>query len=344
MKYDLNGNLTNDSRRVLTYDDENHLTAVIATNASGLVTKSEFVYDGKMRRRIRKEYTLASGIWNLVSEVRYIYDGMLVVQERHFQPQVSTTIPQQSVTYTRGRDLSGTLEGAGGIGGLLARSEMSNLQSPHAYYHADGNGNITSLIATNSVILARYLYDPYGNTLSQNGSLADANLYRFSSKEWHGASGLVYYGYRFYAPEWQRWVNRDPIGEAGGANLFGYIYNKPLSLVDPRGLSWWSIFVPGRLLKAAALAADIALDACPNLTCKEGPCKACCGTAFAVGLAAATAAAVFDMAGCEMFALAGPWGIGACVAFEGVLLIAVTAKLTYDLNECLTKCNTKPTE
>jgi hypothetical protein len=108
MKYDLNGNLTNDSRRVFVYDDENQLTSVIVTNASGAITKSEFTYDGKMRRRIRREFTLASGIWNSVSEIRYVYDGMLVLQERHLNPQLSTNNPQQLVTYTRGRDLSGT--------------------------------------------------------------------------------------------------------------------------------------------------------------------------------------------------------------------------------------------
>jgi RHS repeat-associated protein len=242
MKYDLNGNLTNDSRRVLIYDDENQLTTVIVTNAGGSITKSEFSYDGKMRRRLRKEYTLASGNWNQVAETRYVYDGMLVVQERHFAPQLSTNSPQQLVTYTRGRDLSGTLEGAGGIGGLLARSEMSNLQSPHSYYHADGNGNVTCLIATNSVVLARYLYDPYGNILSQSGSLADANLYRFSSKEWHVASALVYYGYRFYAPEMQRWVNRDPLLELDGKNMHCFLRNSPLVFFDATGLN---LGIPG---------------------------------------------------------------------------------------------------
>jgi RHS repeat-associated protein len=169
-----------------------------------------------------------------------VYDGNLVIQERHYTPHLSTNHPQQTITYTRGRDLSGTLEGAGGIGGLLARtaSEISNLQSPsHAYYHADGNGNVTALIATNQAVVARYLYDPYGNQLAATGPLAEANLYRFSSKEWHPPSGLVYYGYRFYDPSLQRWVNRDPIGEAGCANLYRALGNCPLSFYDAFGLA-----------------------------------------------------------------------------------------------------------
>jgi len=131
------------------------------------------------------------------NEVHYIYDGNLVIQERD-----ANNLPL--VTYTRGNDLSRTLQGAGGIGGLLARTDNSTLNSQpstaHAYYHADGNGNITMLISSSQMIVAKYLYDPYGNTLAQSGLLADANLYRFSSKEWNANSGLYYYLYRFYDP------------------------------------------------------------------------------------------------------------------------------------------------
>ena len=65
---------------------------------------------------------------------------MLVVQERD-----ANNLPL--VTYTRGRDLSGSLQGAGGIGGLLAMSQLPNGGSQaHLFYHADGSGNITALI------------------------------------------------------------------------------------------------------------------------------------------------------------------------------------------------------
>ena len=229
--YDLRGNLTNDGRRVFYYDDENQLTTVLVSNA----WKSEFVYDGLMRRRVRKEFTWTGGAWLQTNEVRYIYDGRVVLQERFYVPAGSTLIPQNTVTYTRGNDLSGTLQGAGGIGGLLARSEISNLRSPHAYYHCDGNGNITALIDTNQVLVAQYHYDPYGNTLGMAGPLADGNLYRFSSKEFHPNSGLVYYLYRYYEPSLERWVNRDPIGEAGGINLYFFDGNAPTIATDPYG-------------------------------------------------------------------------------------------------------------
>jgi RHS repeat-associated protein len=98
------------------------------------------------------------------------------------------------------------------------------------------------MFATNGLMVAWYLYDPFGNTLAKTGPLADANVYRFSCKAYHEPSGLYYYGYRFYSPDLQRWVNRDPIEEEGGINLYGFVENEPLSLVDPYGLDygdWW---------------------------------------------------------------------------------------------------------
>lgn len=43
-------------------------------------------------------------------------------------------------------------------------------------------------------------------------------------------------GYRFYNPELGRWLNRDPIREEGGENLYGFVFNDPISLVDILGL------------------------------------------------------------------------------------------------------------
>jgi len=138
---------------------------------------------------------------------------MTVVQERNANNVAL-------VSYTRGNDLSGSLQGAGGIGGLLARTDHAQQLSPdslnaHAYYHCDGNGNVTCLINTNGQVVARYSYDPYGNLLGMSGPLAEANTNRFSSKEWHNNAGLYYYGYRFYEPNLQRWPNQDPLGDIG---------------------------------------------------------------------------------------------------------------------------------
>src|SRR5204863_5592161 len=138
----------------------------------------EFTYDGRGRLRKRIEYTWLDPYgWYGGVETRYVYDGMRVIQERD-----GSNTP--TVAYTRGSDLSGSLEGAGGIGGMLARSDgySSGSWSTHNAYHADGNGNITYLVNSSQTVAASYRYDPYGNTISSSGILAAANEYRFSSK------------------------------------------------------------------------------------------------------------------------------------------------------------------
>jgi len=242
--YDGNGNLTSShgEKRTYVYDDENRLEQLYVANAFGGPDKAtEFVYDGLGRLRIRREYSYVpsflEGDWQLDSETRYIYDLRRVIQERD-----SSNVP--TVSYTRGTDLSGSLEGAGGIGGLLGRSHgySSGNWSTHNFYHADGNGNITYLVNSSQSSAATYRYDPYGNLISSSGTLASANVYRFSSKEVHTGTGLYYYGFRFYEPNLQRWLNRDPIGEWGGLNLYGYVGNNPVNFYDPYGLAigdWW---------------------------------------------------------------------------------------------------------
>ena len=50
-------------------------------------------------------------------------------------------------------------------------------------------------------------------------------------------SGLYNYGYRFYHPSLGRWLGRDPIGEAGGLNLYGAVDNNPSDTYDFLGLN-----------------------------------------------------------------------------------------------------------
>jgi len=226
-QYDTNGNLISDGTRSFVYDAENQLTNVYVTNQ----WMTQFAYDGLRRKRIERDFAWSGSAWAETNETHYIYDGMLVVQERASNNAVN-------VTYTRGPDLSGSLQGAGGIGGLLARTDPNG----STFYHSDGNGNITALMDGNQNIVARYEYDPYGRLIGKWGTMADVNHYRFSSQEFFPNPNIYGYHSRFYDPTLQRWLNRDPFGEAGGLNLYGFVGNNPVGNVDPYGLAvgdWW---------------------------------------------------------------------------------------------------------
>ena len=89
--YDRKGNRTSSSNyETFVYDDENQLIEYpYEPPATGL--KTDFVYDAKLRLRLRREYTGTPGSWTLQSETRYLYDGMRVIQERNVSnvPQVA---------------------------------------------------------------------------------------------------------------------------------------------------------------------------------------------------------------------------------------------------------------
>ena len=134
-------------------------------------------------------------------------------------------------TYTHGADFSGGVGGgAGGIGGILASTQASG----PAYYHYDFNGNVVNVSSSTQTQLARYTYSPFGEVLLKEGAFS--SRYQFSTKEYDTCTGLNYYGYRFYSPALGRWINRDPIGERGGVNLFAFVLNSPVGQVDYLGL------------------------------------------------------------------------------------------------------------
>jgi RHS repeat-associated protein len=216
---DNNGNLTNDGARSFGYDSENQLTNVMVSGQ----WQSSFIYDGLNRRRIARDYIWQTNTWVLTNEVHFIYDGRLLIQERG-------TNNNPLATYTRGVDFGGSLRHAGGIGGLLARTDTNG----STFYHADGIGNITALINGNENIVARYLYGPFGELIGQWGPMSSANIMQFSSMPQY--RGLAMYPRRVYDPNLQRWLNQDPIGERGGINLYRAVGNSPIDEIDYFGL------------------------------------------------------------------------------------------------------------
>ena len=230
LAWDSNGNLTNDGTHTFAYSAENQLTNITVAGA----WKSDFVLDGLGRRRVELDYGLQGGNWTKTNELHLLYDGWLLMQVRDGSNNVL-------VTYTRGLDLSGSLSGAGGIGGLLARTDGAG----STFYHADGAGNITALMDMAQNMAARHMYSPFGKPLSQQGPMAGVDIMGFSSMP--QAHGIVFYPERHYLTSPPRWGSRDPIGEAGGINLYGFVRNNPLSYVDPYGDDFHAVGASGIL-------------------------------------------------------------------------------------------------
>jgi RHS repeat-associated protein len=186
--------------------------------------------DTSMGRRVKKSvYAYASAAWQLDKEILFVYDGWNMIQE-------STTDNGQPTTdtfYVWGLDISQSLQGAGGVGGLLTM--VDNGTAYHYFY--DANGNVGQLVkASDGTIAAQYQYDPFGKLLYSSGPMANDNPFRFSTKYQDDETGLVYFGFRFYSPQLGRWINRDPISEPGGLNLYAFVGNNPIVQIDRLGL------------------------------------------------------------------------------------------------------------
>ena len=88
-------------------------------------------------------------------------------------------------------------------------------------------------------VVAEYTYDAFGKTIAQSGPMAEVFRLRFSTKYYDSETGLYYYGYRFYSPSLMRWLNRDPIEEAGGLNLYGFCGNCAVCMYDKDGRAYF---------------------------------------------------------------------------------------------------------
>ncbi|GDY23534.1 hypothetical protein LBMAG56_48810 [Verrucomicrobiota bacterium] len=260
--YDADGNLTTDSRWSYTWDAENRLTGMeTRTNVAAVLgadfprKKLAFTYDHQGRRTGKEVFTwsLDASSYVLSARTKFAYDGWLLLAELDATQDANAPVLTQS--YLWGLDLSGTFDQAGGIGGLLS---IANFQSQitSQLVCSDANGNVTALVnAGSGQPSARYDYAPFGELLRASGEAAGLNPFRFSTKYGDAETGLIYYGYRYYSPGTGRWINRDPLEEEGGRNLYAFVKNDPVNQLDALGESLLSVLPdPGEAEARAAEA------------------------------------------------------------------------------------------
>lgn len=101
------------------------------------------------------------------------------------------------------------------------------------YYVKDKLGSVAELISSTGAVASQYTYDPYGNQTTVSGTLVSEIGY--AGYFYHAVSGLDFTIHRAYDPTHARWLNRDPIGEVGGVNLYAYVRGNPITGRDTLG-------------------------------------------------------------------------------------------------------------
>jgi len=183
------------------WDAENRLIAINqGTN------RSEFTYDGYGRRvRIVEK---VSGV--TVSTDSYLWCGLEECEKRD---ATGNSVRQRYYA-----------QGFQGVSGSATGTHL---------YLTDHLGSIRELTDTSGVLKERIAYDAWGMPSVSNATPLAS--FAYTGHYWHAPSRLSLAPYRAYSAVQGRWMSRDPIGEIGGINPYGYVANNPIGYVDPTG-------------------------------------------------------------------------------------------------------------
>lgn len=249
---DLDGNIKQDGGWIYEWDAENRLKSATrspaAYGAGAPRIELSFLYD-VLSRRIQKTVSLWNGSTYVPqTTTRYLYDGWNLVAEFN-----GSTVLR---TYVWGLDLSGSQQGAGGVGGLLQVSDHTGTLA--SYFPAySGNGDLVGLFDTATAQrVATYVYGPFGELIGAHGAAAGVQPFRFSTKFEDAETGLLNYGYRLYSPSLKRFFGREPLGENESSNPFRFVGNRPTGAYDYMGLATigdYAVLIAGEVTTQRAL-------------------------------------------------------------------------------------------
>ena len=119
------------------------------------------------------------------------------------------------------------------------------------YFHCDHLGTPFAVSDASGKVVWSATFDPWGRLLDEFNPEGIDQPIRFQGQFFDPESGLHYNRHRFYDPNIGSYINQDPIGLAGGANLYAYVRN-PNGWIDPQGLI-------GAVIRGGAAASSIAI-------------------------------------------------------------------------------------
>ncbi len=204
--------------------------------------RSEFSYDG-LNRRIRS-VEKSNGV--LVADNYFLWCGNELCEVRD---ATGATVARR--LFPQGETASG--------------SGVTNL-----FYTRDHLGSVREVLDATAGLKTRYDYDPYGQQTALTETFMPAIA--FAGDFLHRPSGLYFALRRVMDPHTGRWLNRDPLGEGAGINLYAYVGNNPVNLTDPSGELAPLLAIPIIIGAAAGLGLAYYLSANGYVTspCKQG--------------------------------------------------------------------------
>ena len=238
--YDAAGNLVRQmidgKARSYEWDAANRLLAIQSDETPEAGDwRSEFDYDGLSRRVRQTEYTHDGSDWVEDESVTYLWCGTQICQKRDATGANTTEhyLPQGFIR--NGRKYFTTRDHLGSVREVVS-AEQSSV----------------------------YDYTPWGEVITlEESTPAAKSTFRYTGHFYHERSKLHLTLYRAYDPAAGRWLSQDPLGEAGGINLYGYVGNGPTNGWDPLGfcaprLAWWAGSWAGRRLGAGIVGTALA--------------------------------------------------------------------------------------